>query len=437
MSTLARDGRFGIRMLLRSPGFSMIAVLAFALGIGANTAIFSVVNSILLKPLGYAQPDRLIIAEHIGPGPVAPATFLDWQQQSTSFEQVAAAQAWGGNLRGSDRPEALVGLRVTANMFSMLGVPPLKGRTFAHEEGREGNAPVVVIAHSLWQRSFGGAPDVLGRKIEIDGVSYTIIGVMPESFRFAPVWVTAAEIWTPLSWGERKTDRTGQTLRVFARLKTGVSVAQAQSELSIIMSRLAQQYPDSSAKLGVSVIGLRDRVVGDVRKLLLVLLGTVSFVLLIACANVANLMLARASGRTREMAVRLALGATRWQLTKQAMTESALLALCGGAIGLPLAYGLVIVLNAVLPPGTMPRQRELGVDLHALVFTAALALFTGILSGLIPAWRFSRGDVNDGSERRGTQWNGGSRVASNAQRPCCRGNGAGIRVADWRRPYAA
>ena len=197
MSTLARDGRFGIRMLLRSPGFSMIAVLAFALGIGANTAIFSVVNSILLKPLGYAQPDRLIIAEHIGPGPVAPATFLDWQQQSTSFEQVAAAQAWGGSLRGSDRPEALVGLRVTANMFSMLGVPPLKGRTFAHEEGREGNAPVVVIAHSLWQRSFGGAPDVLGRKIEIDGVSYTIIGVMPESFRFAPVWVTAAEIWTP------------------------------------------------------------------------------------------------------------------------------------------------------------------------------------------------------------------------------------------------
>jgi predicted permease len=401
MSTLARDCRFAVRMLLRSPGFSAIAVLAFALGIGANTAIFSVVNSILLKPLGYAQPDRLVIAEHIGPSPVAPATFLDWEQQSTSFEQMAGAQAWGGSLRGSDRPEPLIGLRVTAKMFSMLGVPPLKGRTFAHDEDRDGNTPVVVIAHSLWQRRFGGAPDVLGRKIEIDGASYSVIGVMPENFQFAPVWVTAAEIWTPLSWGERKTDRTGQTLRVFARLKPGVSVAQAQSELSTIMSRLAQQYPDSSAKLGVSVVGLRDRVVGDVRKLLLVLLGTVSFVLLIACANVANLMLARASGRTREMAVRLALGATRWQLTKQAMTESALLALCGGAIGLPLAYGLVIVLNAVLPPGTMPRQRELGVDLHALVFTAALALFTGMMAGLKPAWRFSRADVNDGLKEGG------------------------------------
>jgi predicted permease len=401
MSSLARDCRIAVRMLLRTPAFSAIAVLTFALGIGANTAIFSVVNSVLLKPLGYAHSDRLVIAEHMGPGPVAPATFLDWKQQSASFEQMAAAQAWGGSLRGTDRPEPLVGLQVTANMFSMLGVPPIKGRTFAHDEDRDDATPVVVIAYSLWQRTFGGAPDVLGRKIEIDGAGYTVIGIMPENFRFAPVWVTAAEIWTPLQLGERKTDRTGATLRVFARLKPSVSVSQAQAELSTIMGRLAQQYPDSSAKLGVAVVGLRERVVGDIRKMLLVLLGTVSFVLVIACANIANLLLARASGRTREIAVRLALGATRWQLIKQAMTESGLLASGGGAIGLALAYALVTVLKAVLPPGSMPRQSEVGVDIRALLFTGVLSIVTGMLSGLLPAWRFSRGDVNESLKEGG------------------------------------
>jgi predicted permease len=397
MSILARDCRIAVRMLVRNPGFSAIALLTFALGIGANSAIFSIVSSVLLKPLGYANPDRLVIAEHIGPGPVAPATFLDWKQQSSSFERMAAAQAWGGSLRQTDRPEPLVGLRVSANLFSMLGVPPLKGRTFVQDD----NQDVVVIAYSLWQRSFGGAADVLGRRVEIDGAGYTVIGIMPETFRFAPVWVTAAEIWSPLTLSERNTDRTGATLRVFARLKPGVSVPQAQAELSAIMERLAQQYPDSSAKLGVAVVGLRERVVGDIRKMLLVLLGTVSFVLLIACANIANLLLARASGRTREIAVRLALGATRWQLIKQAMTESGLLASTGGAIGLALAYALVTVLNAVLPPGSMPRQSELGVDIRALLFTGVLSIVTGMLSGLLPAWRFSRGDVNESLKEGG------------------------------------
>jgi putative ABC transport system permease protein len=397
MFSFARDCRIALRTLSRTPGFSAIAVLTFALGIGANTAIFSVVNSVLLKPLGYANPDRLVIAEHLGPSPVAPATFLDWKQQSTSFEQMAAAQAWGGSLRGTDRPEPLIGLRVTSNLLSMLGVPPIRGRTFAREDERD----AVVIAYSLWQRTFGGAPDVLGRKIEIDGAAYTVIGIMPEGFRFAPVWVTAAEIWAPLSLTDRVTDRSGATLRVFARLRSGVSVSQAQAELSTIMGRLAKQYPDSSAKLGVAVVELRERVVGDVRKMLLVLLGTVSFVLLIACANIANLLLARASGRSREIAVRLALGATRRQLIKQAMTESGLLAVCGGMVGLVLAYSIVKLLNTALPPGSMPRQGEIRVDLGALVFTAVLSVLTGMLSGLVPAWRFSRGDVNDSLKEGG------------------------------------
>jgi predicted permease len=410
MSSLVRDLRIGLRMLSKSPGFSAVAVLAFALGIGANSAIFSVVNSVLLRPLDYADPERLVVAEHAGPSPVAPATFLDWKQQSTSFEQIAAAQAWGGSLRTAERPQSLVGLRVSANMFSLLGVPALKGRTFMPDEDHDGAPNVVVISHALWQRTFGGASDIVGREIVIDDKTYSVVGVMPPSFQFAPFWITNAEIWSPFVFGERKTDRTGKSVRVFARLKHGVAVERAQAEMTTIMNRLAQQYPEENAKDTVAVVPLRERVVGDVRPLLLVLLGTVAFVLLIACANVANLMLARASGRRREVAVRLALGASRWQLARQSVTESGMLATIGGGIGLVLAYSLVHALIVVLPPATLPRQREIGVDLTVVFFSAALSMLTGVLAGLIPAWHSSRGDVSDALKEGGRGRSEGKRA---------------------------
>lgn len=401
MSILTADLRLAFRLVTKSPGFSAVAVLAFALGIGANTAIFSVVNSVLIQPLDYADPNRLVVAEHAGPSPVAPATFLDWRRQATSFEAMSAAQAWGGSLRTADRPESLVGLRVGANMFSLLGVSALKGRTFAPGDDSDNAPPVVVISHSLWQRSFGGAPDIVGRPVVIDNATYSVIGVMPPSFQFAPFWVTKAEIWAPFIFGERKTDRTGKSVRVFARLKPDVPLERAQAEMTSIMSRLAQQYPDSTANETVSIVPLRERVVGGVRPMLLVLLGTVGFVLLIACANVANLMLARAGSRRREVAVRLALGATRWQLACQSIVETGLLAVLGGAIGLALAIAIVEALAVLLPPETLPRQREIGVDLYVMLFSAVLSMTTGIAAGLIPAWHSTQGDVGDALKEGG------------------------------------
>jgi putative ABC transport system permease protein len=393
--------RPAFRVLFRSPGFSAIALLAFALGIGANSAIFSVVNAVLLRPLAYHEPERLVVLEHAGPSPVAPGTFLDWRAQASSFERMGAAQAWGGSLRTAERPESVAGLRVTADLFSLLGVPPLLGRTFAAGEDRDGAAPVVVLSYALWQRSFGGARDVVGRRVEIDGAPWTVAGVMPASFQFAPFWVTKAEMWAPLPLETRRLDRTGRSLRVFARLKAGVGIGRAQAELSSIMERLARQYPESNAKEIVSLTPLQDRVVRGVRPMLFVLLGTVGFVLLIACANVANLMLARAAGRQRDTAVRIALGASRWQLARQAIAESAVLAMLGGVLGLALASTAVPAINAALPAGTLPRQAEVAVDWQMFAYSGVLALLTGVLAGLFPAWHSWRGAVSETLKRKG------------------------------------
>ena len=379
----------------------MIALLAFALGVGANSAIFTVINAVLLRPLAYHDPERLVVLEHAGPGPVAPATFLDWQAQASSFDQMAAAQAWGGSLRTNGRPEAVTGLRVSANLFTLLGVPAMLGRTFATGEDGEGAAPVIVLSYSLWQRSFGGARDVVGRRVEIDGAAYTVAGVMPASFRFAPFWVTKAEMWSPLVLGARRTDRAGSSLRVFARLKREVTIERAQAEMSAIMARIAQQHPDTNARDVVSLTPLRSRAVGGVQSMLLVLLGTVGMVLLIACANVANLMLARAVGRQQDVAVRVALGASRWQLARQSLAEGAVLAVLGGALGLGLAAAALRVLDASLPAGTLPRQAEVGLDWHVFLFSALLALATGLAAALLPAWHSADLAVHETLKRKG------------------------------------
>lgn len=392
---MIRDIRVGLRALRKSPGLAIAAILAFALGVGANAAIFSIVYSVLLRPLGYQDPSRLVVLDHSMSLPVAPATYLDWKRQAHSFSAMAAAQKWGGALRTATQPEAISGLQVSADMFSMLGARAILGRTFAPDEDRPGRPLVVVLEWSLWQREFGGRNDVLGQQVVINGNTYSVVGVMPDGFRFAPYWVTDAEIWTPMILGPRETDRDGRSLRIFARLRPGVKMDQAQAEMTAIMNRLAEAYPASSAKLVAAVTPLNDRVVGKVRPMLLTLLGAVGFVLLIACLNVASLMLARAAARRREIAVRLAIGATRWHITRQAITDGVLFSITGGAIGLLLAVAAVNAISNLLPPGSMPRQDELGVGVTAICFAAVLSLVCGTLSGLMPAWQSSRADLNE------------------------------------------
>jgi putative ABC transport system permease protein len=390
-----------IRALRRSPGLASAAVITFALGIGANAAIFSVVYAVLFKPLHYQDPSRLVVVDHGANGPVAPATYLDWRAQSHSFVDMAAAQAWGGSFRTDTRPEAISGIQMTANMFSLLGARAHIGRTFAPDEDQSGHPRVVVLSYSLWQREFAGRSDILGRQLVINGATYNVVGVMPEDFHFAPYWATTAEIWTPLVFGARQTDRDGRSLRVFGRLQPGVDVRRAQAEMDTIMNRLAQAYPAASAKLVASVTPLNEKVVGRVKPMLLMLAGAVGFVLLIACLNVASLMLARAASKRREIAVRLAIGATRWHIARQSIAEGAVLAIVGGVIGLALAVVGVSAITNVLPKGAMPRQSELGLDAAVIAFAAILSLLCGAISGLLPAWQSSRANLNDALKQGG------------------------------------
>src|ERR1051325_31610 len=282
---MIRDIALTVRRLRRSRRLATAAILTFALGIGANTAIFSVVYAVLLRPLAYRDAARLVVLDHSGGAPVAPATYLDWRRQARFFSDMGAAPSWSGSWRTETRPEAVPGLQVSANMFSLLGASALIGRTFTSDEDRPGHPPVVVLAWSLWKRDFGGRDDIVGRPIVINGAAYTVIGVMPDSFRFAPFWVTNAEMWSPLVLGARETDRMGRSLRVFARLRPGATIQQARAEMNAIMSRLGGGYPGTSAKLVAAVAPLNERVTGRVRPMLLMLLGAVTSVLLIACVN--------------------------------------------------------------------------------------------------------------------------------------------------------
>ncbi|HEX7316913.1 MAG TPA: ABC transporter permease [Pyrinomonadaceae bacterium] len=396
---LGQDLRYGLRTMRREPGFAAVAVLTLALGIGANTAIFSVINAVLLRPLPYRDPARLVTVLHDGWKPVAPANFLDWREQSSSFESMAAAQLWSLTLTGLDRPEQLDLLQTSAEMFQVLGVDAALGRTYGAGEDQPGRDHVIVLSHGFWQRRFGGARDVVGRQVTLDGEPYTVVGVMPPDFQFAPFWATHAEAWLPLNLGKRVSDRRGQSLRVFARLKPGVTLTQSQAEMETINQRLAEQYPRENEGLTVAVDPLHEKVVGKSRPALLIILGAVGFVLLIACANVTNLMLAKSALRQREIAVRIALGAGRWRVVRQLLTESLLLSVAGGAAGLLLAYWSNAAL-ASLGPDTLPRVRTASLDAGVLLFTLGLSVCVGLLFGLAPALRSTKSDLTESLKSR-------------------------------------
>jgi len=398
-----------MRVLVKSPGFAFATVAVLALGIGVNTAIFSVVHSVLLKPLPYRDPGRLVVALHEGRYPVSPADFLDYRGQVRAFDQLAAAQAWGGSLVGVDKAEEIPGLQVSANLFITLGVPPLLGRTFAAGEDQPGAPPVLVIGYGLWQRHFGGDPGIVGQTIRVTDRPYTVVGVMPPQFQFAPFWQTEAQMWTPLVLGDRITDRAGSSLRLFARLRAGVSMAQAQAQMDTVARRLAVAYPNTNTNLGIEVVPLREKVVGAVRPTLLLLLGTVLFVLVIACADTTNLSLTRAVSRQREIAVRLAIGASRMRIVRQLAAESCGLALLGGAGGLLLARLSLQLLSAMLPPASLPRQQEVTIDATVFGFTLLVSLATGLFSGIVPALQASRVDLNESLKQGGRSATAGGR----------------------------
>jgi predicted permease len=407
LSNLVQDLRYGLRMLRKNRGATAIAIAALALGIGANTAIFSVVNAVLLAPLPYREPDRIVTLLRNGAGPASPADFLDWQAQARSFERMATAESWGGNLTGRDRPEQIVGLHVSQEMFPLLGVAPALGRTFLPEDFQKGKDGVVVLSDRLWQRRFNRDPGILGQKLLLNGEPYTVTGVMSPKFRFAPFWITQAELWAPQNLADHADNREGHSLRPFARLKTGVTREKAQAEMDTICARLAKAYPDSDAGFTVKVDLLPERVVGDVRPALLIVLGAVGFVLLIACANVANVQLARALSRTREIAVRTALGAGRARIIRQLLTESVVLSLAGGLLGLVLAFWGIDWLKAFIASGAngynskIPRAEEIGLNAPVLLFSLALSVATGVVFGLFPALHSASGDLNNALKEGG------------------------------------
>ncbi len=401
MQTLWQDLRYGARMLFKNPGFTLIAVITLSLGIGANTAIFSVVNSVLLRPLPYEAPDRLVYVWDSNPTAgfprfaSSPPNFADWRRQQQSFEYLAAFLGWSFNLTGRGEPERLQGARVSAEMFTLLGVKPLLGRTFLAEEDKAGKNRVALLSRALWQRRFAEDRNVIGQSIMLNGESYTIIGVIPPDF-LVP---SQSELWIPGGFDDL-TRRGNHMLGVIGRLKPGMTLAQAQTDMETIASRLEQQYPDTNKGWGVRLVPLFDVVVGDVRLALWVMLGAVGFVLLIACVNVANLLLARAAARQREVAIRVALGAGRWRIVRQLLTESVLLALAGGTLGLLLSVWGVEMLTS-LSAGGIPRVEEIGVDHRALGFTLLVSLLTGLVFGLAPALQSSKPELNESLKESG------------------------------------
>ena len=399
MTGLLQDLRFALRQFRKSIGFTAVAVITLALGIGANTAIFSVVNGVLLRPLQFRDPGRLVRVWHTPPPAsfpgmttfsVSAANYLDWERQNHVFERMAMYTYHGFTLTGGATPEQVDACAATSGFFATMGVKPELGRVFTSEEDQPGSSNVVVLSHRFWQEHFGSNPAIVGQNINMDGQSYLVAGVMPESFRFPDF----AQMWTPMAWTDKERVVRGEHHSVVvARLRPGIDLKQAQAEMNTISSRLAQQYPDDDKGWGAVVVPLRDDLVSDVRPALLVLLGAVAFVLLIASVNVANLALARTFSRQKEIAIRTALGASSARVLRQILTESVLLALAGGALGLTFAHSGVSLIMGFLAD-KLPHTIEVGLDAKVLGFTAAISIAAGVLAGVLPALRLTRGDVS-------------------------------------------
>ena len=404
-----QDLRLGLRMLLKNPGFSAVVVATLALGIGANVALFSVINGVLLNPLPLPDPDQLVTLAQSKPnfdaGAIPYPNFRDMQKENRTFSAMAISRGFGFSLLGSGEPERVSARLTSADLFSVLGVQPVLGRTFLPGEDEPGAPPLVLISADLWQRKFSSAQDVVGKGLTLDDKSYTVVGVLPANL---PVYTTT-DVFVPIGqWNSPALKRRGAALGLhgIGRLKPGVTVEQGEADLDRIMNDLAVAYPETNKGNGAKVSPLKQRIVGNIGPILWMLLGAVGFVLLIACVNVSNLLLARSTGRTREFAIRTALGAARWRLLRQSLTESMLLALTGGALGLIVAgWGTQAALAAL--PTTIPRAAEVGLDRRVLIFTLVLSVLTGILAGLAPALKTSQWRLSETLKEGGRGASGG------------------------------
>jgi putative ABC transport system permease protein len=406
METIFKDLRYGIRSLLKHPGFTAIAVVTLALGIGANTAMFSVINAVLLRPLPYRDPARLVTIWEESPErdlyqmPVSLANLRDWVDQNHSFEQISAYTFANLNLTGTGEPARLLTIRSSANLFSLVGATPQLGRPFLPEEDKEGANRVVILGHALWKSRFGSDPAIVGKPLTLDNESYTVVGVMPSNFQFpvgfgymGQVLNDPVDLYVPIAANGDELRRGSYSFFAIGRLKPGVMFEQARAEMTTIEKRLEKQYPDGNTGVGISLVPTHEQTVKAIRPALLVLLGAVAFMLLIACANIANLLLARAASRQKEIAIRTALGASRLRIVRLLLTESLMLSLAGGGLGFLLALWGSDALMA-LAPENIPRLNEIGVDARVFAFTLAVSLVTGIVFGLIPAVHAAKPNLN-------------------------------------------